>query len=329
MARINWGTVPHDYHMGVSKGVLYLQNPDGTYEPGVAWNGLRSVSETPTGGTVSKIYADDMQYGSLRAQEGLTGRIEAYAYPDEFILCTGYHSPAIATLINLQKRRSFGFCYRTMINQEDYILHILFSVNLNPGEVSFKTAGESVDVNVYGWEYFTIPSVYKNRKPASLITIDSRKISANAKTLLENLLYGTENTDPTLLKYEDFIEFCRTASLQGALIQAVNTLGLWRWDTLGFHNDSVTEAIQRESSDRVKYEADSSEVLLRPGIVFELANENQNGREYSVTAEAIPADHSSMIQAIESIPNTILLGTRTSTEGYVFYDYSIFLEEEN
>ena len=37
------------YETGVSQGVLYVQTDEGAYGSGVAWNGLTSVNESPSG----------------------------------------------------------------------------------------------------------------------------------------------------------------------------------------------------------------------------------------------------------------------------------------
>lgn len=50
------------YETGVSKGGLYLQDETGAYSKGVAWNGLSSVAENPSGGEETKIYADNQKY---------------------------------------------------------------------------------------------------------------------------------------------------------------------------------------------------------------------------------------------------------------------------
>ena len=37
------------YETGVSNGVLYVQKANGSYDNGVAWNGLSTVTESPSG----------------------------------------------------------------------------------------------------------------------------------------------------------------------------------------------------------------------------------------------------------------------------------------
>ena len=79
MAVLTWdGTGEKYFETGVSKGVLYAIRSSGTYDTGVAWNGLTSVSETPFGAEPTDLWADNIKYGTLRAPETYGGTIEAY-----------------------------------------------------------------------------------------------------------------------------------------------------------------------------------------------------------------------------------------------------------
>ena len=83
MARLTWnGTGTKLYHTGISRGVLYIPT-QGVYSKGVAWNGLTSVTESPSGADEQKFYADNIQYASLRGAEDFGGTIECYRFPDE------------------------------------------------------------------------------------------------------------------------------------------------------------------------------------------------------------------------------------------------------
>ena len=49
------------YETGVSNGVLYVQKANGSYDNGVAWNGLSTVTESPSGAESNAIYADNIR----------------------------------------------------------------------------------------------------------------------------------------------------------------------------------------------------------------------------------------------------------------------------
>ena len=106
------------YETGTSHGVLYVKKADGTYDKGVAWNGLTAFSESPSGAEETELYANDKKYGSLRSAEKFGGTIEAYTYPEEFEQCDGSMEVATGVTIGQQPRSAFGFTYRTVVGND-------------------------------------------------------------------------------------------------------------------------------------------------------------------------------------------------------------------
>ncbi len=63
MAQLVWDELGQRYYeTGVDHGVLYLPNNQGAYIDGVAWNGLTSISESPSGAEPNAQYADNIKY---------------------------------------------------------------------------------------------------------------------------------------------------------------------------------------------------------------------------------------------------------------------------
>lgn len=96
MAILEWDkTSERMFETGTKKGVLYLYDASKTgtgehvYSPGVAWNGLTGVTESPSGAEATSLYADDIKYLNLYSAEELGATINAYMYPDEFAICDG------------------------------------------------------------------------------------------------------------------------------------------------------------------------------------------------------------------------------------------------
>ena len=96
MAILEWDkTSERLYETGTKKGVLYLYDATKTgsgehvYSPGVAWNGLTGVTESPSGAEATALWADDIKYLNLYSAEELGATINAYTYPDEFAVCDG------------------------------------------------------------------------------------------------------------------------------------------------------------------------------------------------------------------------------------------------
>lgn len=209
MSALVWdATGQRFYETGVSHGVLYPQKSDGTYNSGVAWNGLTGVTESPDGAEPNDIYADNIKYASIRSAETFGGTIEAFTYPDEFAECDGSYTVVPGVYIGQQSRKPFGFCYRTEVgndtqSEEDdgYKLHIIYNATASPSEKSYETINDSPDAITFSWEITTTPVPVTGKKPTSQITIDTTKLDATGKANLKTLeatLYGGENTEPTL-----------------------------------------------------------------------------------------------------------------------------------
>jgi len=204
MSKLVWDkTGERFYETGVDHGVLYPLSTTGEYETGVAWNGLSSVSENPSGAEANDIYADNIKYLSLMSAEDFGLTIEAYTYPDEWAECDGSASPATGVIIGQQTRKAFGFCYRTKVGNDvnadlGYKLHLIYNCKASPSDRSYNTINDSPEAISFSWTITTTPveTGIANMKPSAQITIDSAKIAAagltSKLTELEGILYGTD-----------------------------------------------------------------------------------------------------------------------------------------
>ena len=206
MAVLTWDNLGERlYETGVDKGVLYL--PDsitGDYDNGVAWNGLTSVTESPSGAEATPLYADNIKYLNLYSVEEFAATIEAYTYPDEFAQFDGVVQPVPGVNIGQQPRKTFGLCYRTRLGNDllgedyGYKLHLVYGCTASPSEKAFSTINDSPEAITFSWEIMTVPAAVTGKKPTSIITIDSTVVDSQDLTALENLLYGAAATNPAL-----------------------------------------------------------------------------------------------------------------------------------
>ena len=205
MSKIVWDAIgEHTFETGVRNGVLYLQGAEGTYNTGVAWNGLTSVSESPEGAEPTDLYADDIKYLTLMSAENFKATIEAYTYPDEFAECDGSATIAKGVMIGQQPRKPFGLCYRTTIgndtdgNEHGYKLHIVYGCQASPSEKQYSTVNDSPEAITFSWEVNTTPVNVNGKKPTATLIIDSTKADKAKLTALEAILYGSEQDEPRL-----------------------------------------------------------------------------------------------------------------------------------
>lgn len=191
------------YETGVKMGVLYPVLSNGTYGEGVAWNGLTSVSEKPSGAEETAIYADNIKYLSLRSLEEFGATIEAYTYPPEFAVCNGEAEPEDGINIGQQTRMPFGLCYRTEIGNDTefdnhgYKLHLIYGATASPSEKSYKTINNSPEAISFSWEMKTTPVDVTGYKPTASLVIDSTKVDSAKLESFEAILYGTTGTNGT------------------------------------------------------------------------------------------------------------------------------------
>lgn len=198
MARLlEWDKVgERTYETGVDRGVLYPQ-VSGAYPEGVAWNGLTSVSESPSGAESTALYADNMKYLNLKSAEEFGATIECYTYPAEWKKCDGQAELAKGVTIGQQTRQNFGFCYRTKKGNDTegedygYILHLIYGCSASPSEKSYETINDSPDAITFSYEITTTPINVDGHKPTAVITIDSTEVDADKLKDLEDILYGT------------------------------------------------------------------------------------------------------------------------------------------
>lgn len=204
MAKLNWdATGERLYETGIDRGVLYPMAVAG-YGSGVAWNGLISVQENPTGAEANAKYADNIKYLNLFSAEEYGCTIQAYTYPSEFSECDGTAEPVEGVSLGQQTRKVFGFCYRTLIGNDvngqehGYKLHLVYGAQASPSDREYQTVNDSPDAITFSWEVTTTPVNVAGYKPVSSITIDSTRVDATKLAALEKKLYGDENSEPTL-----------------------------------------------------------------------------------------------------------------------------------
>lgn len=212
MSKIKWDQIGERYYKtGVDHGVLYPQK-DGTYPKGVAWNGLTTVTESPSGAEDNPQYADNMKYLNLKSAEEFGLTIECFMYPDEWAACNGESELLKGLKIQQQRRNTFGFSYRTKLGNdtenEDYgfEIHMVYGCSASPSEQSNSTINDSPEAATFSYEITTTPvpisgvdpSSGKPYKPTSHVVVNSTSFPVDKMQKLEAILYGDEENEPRL-----------------------------------------------------------------------------------------------------------------------------------
>lgn len=197
MPPLTWDQVGERfYETGVDRGVLYIPDAAGVYNLGVAWNGLTTVTESPTGAEPTPQYADNIKYLNMISAEEFGATIEAFTYPEEFAQCDGTALPEPGVAVGQQSRRLFGLSFRTRLGNDvegsdfAYKLHLIYGAQAAPSEKAYATINDSPEAISFSWDVTTTPVPATGYKPTSLLVIDSSVVDAAALSDLEDLLYG-------------------------------------------------------------------------------------------------------------------------------------------
>ena len=209
------------YETGVKNGVLYPQDPNGTYPKGYAWNGLTGVTESPSGAEQTPLYADDIKYLTLMSAEEFGATIEAYMYPDEFADCDGSAEIAKGVTIGQQNRKAFGMAYKTTVgndvdnNDHGYKLHLIYGALACPSAKGYTTINDSPEAVNFSWEVTTTPVSVTGHKPTASIVIDSTKADPTKLADLEKILFGSTEADARLPLPDEIAEIMKDATSEG------------------------------------------------------------------------------------------------------------------
>jgi hypothetical protein len=205
MAPLTWDQVGERfYEVGVDRGVLYLPDAAGVYNTGFAWNGLTTVTESPSGADATPQFADNIKYLNLVSAEEFGGTIEAFTYPEEFGQCDGTALPHPGVAVGQQGRKTFGLSYRTKKGNDvdgtefGYKVHLIYGALAAPSEKAYATINDSPAAISFSWAITTTPVPVTGYKPTALIVIDSSVVDPADLTALETLLYGQAATPAAL-----------------------------------------------------------------------------------------------------------------------------------
>lgn len=267
MTKLVWNEAGNRFfEAGVDRGVFYPMSGDG-----VAWNGLVSVDETPSGGEPVAYYIDGIKYLNASSPSEFSGTIEAYTYPEEFAKCDGTAS-FDGLEVYQQERSEFNFSYRTLIGNDldgvsyGYKIHLVYNALATPSQNTRDSISSDVEALTFAWDFTTrvdtkIPAspatplnslLDSNRSnkssliPFSHVSIDSTKTTIARLRYLENILYGSSSTEPRLPRLTELFTIFE-GSYEALMIDSEPVTGLsplianfsGKGDLLG----SVTEGI--------------------------------------------------------------------------------------
>ena len=200
MSRVTWGAPSERYfETGVDRGVLYPNS-----DTAIAWTGLTAVNETTRGGEPRPTYIDGIKIRNLASKEEYEATIEAFAAPREFDLCDGRMEIQKGLIATNQRRKAFGFSYRTRIGnaldgpEHGYKIHLVYNAMAGPSERNHATIGDSTEAETLSWPITTRAPFTSGIRPTAHFVIDTRYTPKGLLAAVENMLYGNDVSEGRL-----------------------------------------------------------------------------------------------------------------------------------
>lgn len=153
------------------------------------WNGVINIEEDENG-TIQRVgYIDGQMVRTTYAYTDFSFSVEAYTYPE---------------LIEISL---FDLCYRTYLNLEEtaYELHIVYGCKAVLDSSAWLSLSGDTDPTTFTLNVTTLPpkNPVSRIAPGSHLILRSSDIPFELLEKLEDILYGTDTTDPRMPSIEE------------------------------------------------------------------------------------------------------------------------------
>jgi hypothetical protein len=204
MTKIVWDQLGSRYfESGIDRGVLYL--PDGS---GVPWNGITSLTEDFQGDVTNAYYMDGVKYLDSQKTGDFSATLKAISFPDEFLAFEGIYELGAGLFTDGQPIQTFSLSYRNRISSDTepdlgYKIHVVTNLIALEDIPGFDTREEKPTVLQFSWRITGVPQTVTGYRPTMHAIFDSRYLHPQMLSELEDMLYGTDTTDPYLMPFSD------------------------------------------------------------------------------------------------------------------------------
>ena len=215
MSKLFWNqTGDRAYQAGIDRGVLYVEN-----SPGVVWNGLTGIEEDFGDTKTESLYVDGLKYRDIQSTDDFQATLKAFTYPDEFLECEGVYD-IDNILVDGQIPKSFGLSYRVKIGNDvnhelGYLIHVIYNLTAIPDAHTYETLTATNQPIEFSWHLTSIPENVSGYRPTAHLVFNTTEMHSLLLLDLEDILYGTETTDPELPSLQELVNWSVAwASLQ-------------------------------------------------------------------------------------------------------------------
>ena len=204
------------YRRGVDRVVIYPHN-NGSYKSGIPLSGVTDISITPAN-EVSTLYTNDYKAKEMPTYDEIDGSITMYHMPHALLSLIGQDTSGPVTL-HQQGYESFGMCYRTLIGDAgNYLLDVVFVCIPTSYKHDHTTVSDQIEPGSFTLDFTCLPKDYDpdTLVPFYAMTLYSFELGPEVMKNIEDILYGTEDTDPRFLEVDDVFDAIKRARAQTA-----------------------------------------------------------------------------------------------------------------
>lgn len=188
MTRIVWDEVnARELTIGVDKVVIF---PFGGAP--VAWSGILSISEEPEDVETAVYYYDGQSYVKQKTAENFSATIQALTYPEA-----------------LDQHEEFHLAYRVQAGN-GYDIHLVYNATATPSQVDRPTIGDSAEAADFQWKMTAIPELVDQLRAVAHVIINTEDTVPVALAIVENMIYGTDSSDPRIPHLPELIDLYET-----------------------------------------------------------------------------------------------------------------------
>ena len=210
MYDLKWDHLDSRYEGGIERGVLYPH-----IGPGVAWEGLTSVSHIPEFDGDESVYVDGRKVIDLPRAAKLKTTLTAYTYPDEFLQYDGYQQFQKGTFADEQMPlNTFSLSYRTNVDENHFKIHILYNQTATPDTTEYETISDEISASELNWTLSGVPENVGSSRPTTHIYFDSRYLDDSVMHAIQRRLYGWNGVPPAIIRGEDIQKVVDSKSYQ-------------------------------------------------------------------------------------------------------------------
>jgi len=167
------------------------------------WNGLTGVDEDGADGAVA-YYIDGRPFLYLPSPKEYSATLKAYTFPDEFLELIGFAEATSGMYLDSQMGDMFDLSYRTSVGNDldgishAYKIHLIYNATATPAAKSYESLSDSINPIELSFALQAVPVKVTGFRPTAHVIIDSRSVAPAKLSSLEDELYGTATTNPSI-----------------------------------------------------------------------------------------------------------------------------------